>query len=83
MLSFEWDLQSLWKLVWNVFQIAADALTFLRLCLCSPASVAAENLFLRKQLALYVERQKNLGVRQIRSALLSANSADSLTGVML
>jgi hypothetical protein len=56
--SFEWDLQSLWKLVWNVFQIAADALTFLRLCLCSPASVAAENLFLRKQLALYVERQK-------------------------
>jgi putative transposase len=56
--SFEWDLQSLWKLVWNVFQIAGDALTFLRLCLCSPASVAAENLFLRKQLALYVERQK-------------------------
>jgi putative transposase len=56
--SFEWDLQSLWKLVWNVFQIAADGLTFLRLCFCSPASVAAENLFLRKQLALYVERQK-------------------------
>src|SRR5690348_5167397 len=44
---FESDLQSLWKLVWNVFHVAANALTFLRLCACSPASVAAENLFLR------------------------------------
>jgi transposase InsO family protein len=33
-----------------------DVVRFLRLCLRSPASLAAENLFLRKQLALYQER---------------------------
>ncbi|HYR91646.1 MAG TPA: helix-turn-helix domain-containing protein [Terriglobia bacterium] len=35
-----------------------DLLTFFRLSLRTPQSVAAENLFLRKQLALYVERKK-------------------------
>jgi hypothetical protein len=55
---FEWDLRNLLRLFRSVFHVAADALTFLRLCLCSRASVAAENLFLRKQLALYVERQR-------------------------
>jgi hypothetical protein len=34
-----------------------DAMRFFRLCLRSPASLAAENLFLRKQLALYQERK--------------------------
>jgi hypothetical protein len=33
-----------------------DAARFLQLCLRAPAAVAAENLFLRKQLALYQER---------------------------
>jgi hypothetical protein len=33
-----------------------DATRFLRCCLRSPAALAAENLFLRKQLALYQER---------------------------
>ena len=33
-----------------------DATRFLRLCLHTPAALAAENLFLRKQLALYRER---------------------------
>jgi putative transposase len=33
-----------------------DAARFLRCCLRSPAALAAENLFLRKQLALYQER---------------------------
>ena len=37
--------------------IFADVLTFLLLCFRSPASVAAENLFLRKQLGLYMERK--------------------------
>jgi len=45
------------KLVCHAFHLSADALIFLRLCLCSPAAVAAENLFLRKQLGLFVERQ--------------------------
>src|SRR5262247_2711063 len=35
--------------------IFADVLTFLLLCFRSPAAVAAENLFLRKQLGLYIE----------------------------
>jgi putative transposase len=33
-----------------------DCLQFLRLCLCFPTALAAENLFLHKQLALYQER---------------------------
>jgi hypothetical protein len=33
-----------------------DAMRFLQCCLRSPAALAAENLFLRKQLALYQER---------------------------
>ena len=36
--------------------LLVDIVHFLRLCLCSPAALAAENPFLRKQLALYQER---------------------------
>ena len=36
--------------------LVLDAARFLRLCLRSPAALAAENLFLRKQLALYQAR---------------------------
>src|SRR5499425_1630864 len=36
--------------------LLGDVVRFLRLCLRPPASLAAENLFLRKQLALYQER---------------------------
>jgi hypothetical protein len=36
--------------------LVINAAGFLRLCLRSPAALAAENLFLRKQLALYQER---------------------------
>ena len=37
--------------------LLVDALHVLRLCLRSPTALAAENLFLRTQLALYQERQ--------------------------
>jgi hypothetical protein len=40
-----------------VLTLVVDAVYFLRLCLRSPTSLAAENLFLRKQLALYQERK--------------------------
>jgi putative transposase len=40
----------------TLLTLAVDALRFLRLCLRSPTTLAAENLFLRKQLALYQER---------------------------
>ena len=51
------SLSALLTLVRSVLAVFADLLTFFRLRLRSPASVAAENLFLRKQLGLYVERQ--------------------------
>jgi putative transposase len=40
-----------------VFGVFLDALTFIRLCFRPTATVAAENLFLRKQLGLFVERK--------------------------
>jgi len=40
-----------------LLRLLVDAAHLLRLCLHSPAALAAENLFLRKQLALYQERQ--------------------------
>jgi len=42
----------------TVFDVFIDATTFLALCLRPRAALAAEILFLRKQLGLYVERQK-------------------------
>ena len=41
----------------TIFGVFLDALTFLRLWLRPTATVAAENLFLRKQLGLFVERK--------------------------
>src|SRR6516165_12705650 len=41
----------------TVFGVFLGALTLLRLCLSPGATIAAENLFLRKQLGLFVERK--------------------------
>jgi hypothetical protein len=41
----------------SVLQIAGDLVRFVSAAVRSHAQLAAENLFLRKQLALYVERQ--------------------------
>ena len=41
----------------TVLRIASDILRLVSLAMQSHAQLAAENLFLRKQLALYVERQ--------------------------
>jgi putative transposase len=41
---------------WAVLTLLGDGMRFFMLCLRSPAALAAENLFLRKQLALYQER---------------------------
>ena len=46
-------------MVRTLFAVFLDALAFIRLCFRPTASVAAENLFLRKQLGLFVERQIN------------------------
>src|SRR5215475_5408267 len=41
----------------TIFGVFLDALTFIRLCFRPVTTVAAENLFLGKQLGLYIERQ--------------------------
>src|SRR5687767_5852441 len=46
--------------VCTVLRVASDVLRAVLLALRSHAQLAAENLFLRKQLALYVERQVKL-----------------------
>src|SRR5215471_11308751 len=58
MLSRMSSLSSLVELVRNVLGMFIDALSFFCLTLRSPSALAAENLFLRKQLGLYIERQK-------------------------
>ena len=44
------------QLACTLLAFLIDVMRFLGLCLRSPAALAAENLFLRKQLALYQER---------------------------
>src|SRR5215467_8718892 len=50
-------LNSLSDLVLTTLDLLLDVLRFIRLILRPRSALAAENLFLRKQLALYVERQ--------------------------
>ena len=47
-----------YELLRGVFGVSIDALTFFCLTLRSSPALAAENLFLRKQLGLYVVREK-------------------------
>lgn len=42
---------------WTLLALLMDALRYLLLCLRPSTALAAENLFLRKQLALYQERR--------------------------
>ena len=44
------------QLSYLLLTLLGDVVRFLRMCLCSPAALAAENLFLRKQLVFYQER---------------------------
>jgi hypothetical protein len=46
----------LWQRVGMLYPLLRDAARFLWLCLRSSTALAAENLFLRQQLALYQER---------------------------
>ena len=55
MASTVWILSGVAALVLNSFRVLEDILSFFCLCLRSPAAIAAENLFLRKQLGLYIE----------------------------
>jgi hypothetical protein len=59
-------IRHLCQLAYILLTLGLDALRVLRLGLRSPAALAAENLFLRKQLALYQER--NLKPRRVTDA---------------
>jgi hypothetical protein len=50
-------LDAVLKLLRTTAGVFVDLLTFFRLTLRTPQAVAAESLFLRKKLALYVERK--------------------------
>ena len=82
MLSGMSSLSSLVELVRNVLGVFIDALPFFRLTLRSPSALAAENLFLRKQLGLYIERQRNLGVRLAGFVSRWPNSPSCSSGEM-
>jgi putative transposase len=58
MVSPVWIFSAAATLVLNSLRVLADVLTLFGLCLRSPAAVAAENLFLRKQLGLDIERKR-------------------------
>jgi putative transposase len=64
-------LRNLIPLAYTLLRLLGDALHFLLLCLRPRAALAAENLFLRKQLALYQERhvQPRRATDTIRIAL--------------
>src|SRR4029450_99674 len=49
-------LRAFFHIIGMLWILLGDRLQFLRLCLRFPTALAAENLFLRKQLALYQER---------------------------
>jgi putative transposase len=50
-------LHNMLHLTGTLLTLLVDVVHFLRLCLCPSAGLVAENLFLRKQLACYQERQ--------------------------
>src|SRR5258705_1600537 len=52
------DRKNLSCLILTVLRLCSDAISFLSQYLRSRTSLAAENLFLRKQLAFYLERKK-------------------------
>ena len=60
--------------------LVVDAVRFLRLCLRGRPTLAAANLFLHKQLALYQERTSSHGVPPTPRALPSFGSATGSTG---
>src|SRR5215831_18566577 len=49
-------LRAFFHIIGTLWTLLGDSLQFLRLCLRFPTALAAENPFLRKQLALYQER---------------------------
>ena len=66
MMGVSRSLHHLVPLTSTLLTLLVDTARFLRLSLRSPAALAAENLFLRKQFALYQER--HVGPRRVTDA---------------
>ena len=58
MLTSMFKLRALTQLISTIFRVFIDLLMLVGLALRSSSALAAENLFLRKQLGLYVERKR-------------------------
>jgi hypothetical protein len=71
-------LRHLVLLPWILLTLLGDAARFLWLCRRPPTALAAEDLFLRKQLALY--RERGLKPRRASKRLPWSSSVDGLTG---
>jgi putative transposase len=72
MTRFTHRLRTLMPLIWIPLTLLCDGMRFLLLCLRPSPALAAENLFLRKQLALYQERhvQPRRATNTIRLAFI-------------
>jgi hypothetical protein len=70
-------LRHVWPVAAILLTFVVDAGRFLRLWLRSPAQLAAENLFLRKQLALYQERhvKPRRGIVKLLGMILSPGNS--------
>ena len=55
------NLSGFFQLIRSAFDVFVDGLTFLRLTFRSPSALAAENLFLRKQLVYMLSGKRNRG----------------------
>ena len=55
-------LRTLFQIIGMLWTLLGDSLQFLRLCLRFPTALAAENLFLRKQLHSIKSATSHLGV---------------------
>jgi hypothetical protein len=73
-------MESFEHLIRTIFALLLDILTFTHLCLRPTIAVAAENLFLRKQLGLFVERKIKPRRLPILSGSLSPDSPAGLIG---
>ena len=76
-------LHHMWHLTGTLLMLLVDVIRFLRLCLRPAPVLAAENLFLRKQLAQYQERHVNLDAPPMLPASSWSGSGAGLTGARL
>jgi hypothetical protein len=73
---------SYWVLLRTILRISTDLVALTSSAMRSRAQLAAENLFLRKQLALYLERQTKPRRAMMRPASRPSRCRGSSSGVV-